>query len=61
MAILFKKVTGEVLTSNAMNAMNTFENGDAVKPAAFNGFAYKDGVLTVTMPSKSVVVLELTK
>jgi alpha-N-arabinofuranosidase len=57
----FKKVTGEVLTSNAMNAMNTFEAGDNVKPAAFNGFSYKDGVLTVTMPSKSVVVLELTK
>jgi alpha-N-arabinofuranosidase len=57
----YKKVTGEVLTSDAMNAMNTFETGDKVKPAAFNGFTYKDGVLAVTMPSKSVVVLELTK
>jgi alpha-N-arabinofuranosidase len=44
-----------------MNALNTFEAGDKVKPASFSGFTYKDGVLTVTMPSKSVVVLELAK
>jgi HSP20 family molecular chaperone IbpA len=41
--------------------LNTFEAGDKVKPASFSGFTYKDGVLTVTMPSKSVVVLELAK
>jgi alpha-N-arabinofuranosidase len=58
---IYKKITGEVLTADAMNAMNTFEAGDKVKPTAFNGFTYNDGVLTVTMPSKSVVVLELTK
>ncbi len=57
----YKKVTGEVLTSDTMNAMNTFKAGEKVKPAGFNGFIYKDGVLTVTMPSKSVVVLELNK
>jgi alpha-N-arabinofuranosidase len=57
----YKKVIGEVLTSDAMNAMNTFEAGDKVKPAVFDGFTYKDGVLTVIMPSKSVVVLELVK
>ncbi len=57
----YKKITGEVLTSEAMTAMNTFEAGDKVKPASFNGFTYKDDILTVTLPSKSVVVLELTK
>jgi alpha-N-arabinofuranosidase len=57
----YKKVSGEVLTSEAMTALNTFEAGDKVKPATFNGFTYKDGVLTVTMPSKSVVVIELSK
>ncbi len=57
----YKKVTGEVLTATEMNAMNTFEKPESVKPAAFNGFNYKDGVITITMPSKSVVVLELTK
>lgn len=57
----YKKVNGEVLTSDAMTALNTFEAGDKVKPANFSGFTYKDGVLTVTLPSKSVVVLELSK
>ena len=44
-----------------MNAKNSFEEMGKVKPVEFKGFTYKDGVLTVTMPSKSVVVLELTK
>jgi alpha-N-arabinofuranosidase len=57
----FKKITGEILTANTMNAYNSFENPEVVKPASFNGFTFKDGVLTVVMPSKSVVVLELTK
>ncbi len=57
----YKKVTGEVLTASAMNAMNTFEAADNIKPAPFNGFTYKDGIITVNMPSKSVIVLELSK
>jgi alpha-N-arabinofuranosidase len=56
----YKKITGEVLTSDVMNAMNSFDAGEKVKPVPFNGFTYKDGVLTVNMPSKSVIVLELT-
>jgi alpha-N-arabinofuranosidase len=57
----FEKVTGEVLTSGEMNSFNSFENAEIVKPVAFNGFKFKDGILNITMPSKSVVVLELTK
>ena len=57
----FKKVTGEMLTSAQMNSFNSFESPDVVKPIVFNGFLLKDGILTITMPSKSVVVLELTK
>jgi len=44
-----------------MNSFNSFEKPEVVKPAVFNGFTYKDGILSITMPSKSVVVLELTK
>jgi alpha-N-arabinofuranosidase len=44
-----------------MNSFNSFESPETVKPAAFNGFALKDGILSIVMPSKSVVVLELTK
>jgi alpha-N-arabinofuranosidase len=57
----FGKVTGEVLTAGEMNSFNSFENPENVKPSAFNGFTFKDGILTVAMPSKSVVVLELSK
>jgi alpha-L-arabinofuranosidase len=57
----FNKVTGEILTAAEMNAFNTFNKPDAVKPASFSSFTLKDGILTVSMPSKSVVVLELTK
>jgi alpha-N-arabinofuranosidase len=58
---VFKKITGEVLTAGTMNSFNSFEHSDTVKPVAFDGFTYKDGILTINMPSKSVVVLELTK
>ena len=57
----YKKITGEVLTANAMNALNSFEKPETVYPVAFNGYTYKDGILTITMPSKSVIVLELSK
>ena len=57
----FKKVTAEVLTSAEMNSFNSFESAENVKPVNFTGYTYKDGVMTVNMPSKSVIVLELTK
>jgi alpha-N-arabinofuranosidase len=57
----FKKITGEVLTGDAMNSFNSFEKPETVKPVAFNGFTLKDGILSINMPSKSVVVLELSK
>jgi alpha-N-arabinofuranosidase len=57
----FKKISGEVLTAGEMNSYNSFENPETVKPDSFNGFTLKDGILSITMPSKSVVVLELTK
>ena len=57
----FKTITGEVLTAGQMNAFNTFDKPEVVKPASFKGFKMKDGILTVTMPAKSVVVLELVK
>lgn len=58
---IYKKVTGEILTASEMNSFNSFENQDVVKPAAFSGFTLKDEILSVIMPSKSVVVLELVK
>ncbi|MGE5419878.1 MAG: alpha-N-arabinofuranosidase [Chloroflexota bacterium] len=57
----YRNITGEILTSGEMSSFNTFENPETLKPESFKGFSYKNGILTVNMPSKSVVVLELTK
>ena len=54
-----KSVSGQVLTAAAMNAHNTFDAPDAVRPQAFDGAVLAGGALTVTLPAKSVVVLEL--
>ncbi len=54
-----KSVTGEVLTAAAMNAMNTFDHADAIKPAQFGGHKLQGSQLTLSIPPKSVVVLEL--
>jgi len=54
-----KTVKGEILTAAAMDAHNTFESPDAVKPTRFNGAALKDGRLSISLPAKSVVVLSL--
>jgi alpha-N-arabinofuranosidase len=52
-------ITGEVLTASGMNAMNTFEHPNNVKPAPFNDFKRQGSQLILTIPAKSVVVLEL--
>ncbi|MBK8881639.1 MAG: alpha-N-arabinofuranosidase [Bacteroidales bacterium] len=57
----YKTVTGEILSASTMNAFNSFDKTDVVKPAGFSGFTMKDGILTVNLPSKSVVVIELSK
>jgi alpha-N-arabinofuranosidase len=42
-----------------MNAHNTFDAPETVKPAAFTGAQVNGGTLTVTLPPMSVVVLDL--
>ena len=54
-----KSVTGEVLTAPAINAMNTFDQRDVVKPAPFSGYKLQGSQLSLSIPAKSVVVLEL--
>ncbi len=54
-----KSVSGRVLTAPAMNAHNTFVAPHTVEPAAFGGAKLDGGSLSVTLPAKSVVVLEL--
>ncbi len=53
------RVSGRVLTAGAMNAHNTFERPDDVRPAAFAGAHLAGDRLTVELPAKAIVVLEL--
>jgi alpha-N-arabinofuranosidase len=54
-----KSATGRVLTAPVINAHNTFAAPDVVKPAPFTGATVAGETLTVVLPSKSVVVVEL--
>lgn len=54
-----KSIQGRILTSAKVNDINTFEQPDKVHITSFNG-AHKEGnELVVTLPARSVVVLEL--
>jgi alpha-N-arabinofuranosidase len=59
MGARIRNITGRVLTAMAMNTTNTFERPDAVKPVTFRGAKVQGDEITLSLPSKSVVVLEL--
>jgi len=42
-----------------MNAHNTFDQPDAVKPTPFKGYRIDGSTLRLDLPAKSVVVLEI--
>jgi alpha-N-arabinofuranosidase len=54
-----QKLSGRVLTAPEMNAHNTFDQPDNVKPSEFNAFKVTENGFVTTLPPKSVVVLEL--
>ena len=51
------KISGEILTADAMDAHNTFDHPNAVHPVSFNRAKLANGKLTLSLPPKSVVVL----
>jgi alpha-N-arabinofuranosidase len=53
------RVAATILTADEMNAHNTFEKPDAVKPQPFHDFRATDRGLAVNMPPKSVAVFAL--
>ena len=53
------KVTGKVLTSATITDHNTFENPTTVGVKDFNGAKLSKGLLSATLPAKSVVMLEI--
>jgi alpha-L-arabinofuranosidase len=50
-------ITGTVLTAPAMNTTNTFDKPDAVKPVPFTGARVEGDRILLSLPSKSVAVL----
>ena len=50
---------GRLLTAPTMQAHNTFAAPDTVKPVPFEGVTLAGNTLTITLPAKSVAVLEL--
>ena len=55
-----KQVTGRILTSKRVDDYNDFEHPTKVAPQEFKKAKIKKNVLTVDLPAKSLVVLELT-
>jgi len=53
------RASGRVLTAGAMNAHNTFEQPNTVQPEPFNAVRVSGERLSVELPPKSVVLLEL--
>jgi alpha-N-arabinofuranosidase len=53
------RTTGRVLTAEAMNAHNTFEQPNQVKPVPFTAIDADAETLSLIVPAKSVVVLEI--
>ncbi|HEU4573679.1 MAG TPA: alpha-N-arabinofuranosidase [Chitinophagaceae bacterium] len=52
-------VTGRILTAAKLQDHNTFEQPEKIKPVIFNGTKLAGGLLQVTLPPFSVVVLAL--
>ena len=52
-------VSGRILTADQMSAHNTFEQPNTVQPASFDGAQLDGQTLSLEIPPKSVIVLEL--
>jgi alpha-N-arabinofuranosidase len=55
----WKTVSGKSLTSSNLTDINTFEQPKKVVAATFNGAHFVGNKLSVDLPAKSIVVLEL--
>jgi alpha-N-arabinofuranosidase len=53
------RVSGEIITATTMNAYNDFGRPEAVTIRPFTGAQVRNGILTVSLPAKSIVTLEV--
>lgn len=54
-----KTVSGRILTSKNINDHNTFDKPETVKPQQFNDFKLVKNTITVKLPAKAIVALEI--
>ena len=54
------RITGVVLTDAAMNAHNTFDEPEAIKPAPFTDFTVDGDRIFINLPSKSVTLITIS-
>jgi alpha-N-arabinofuranosidase len=57
--ITVKKVSGQILTSEKINDYNTFDKPNTVTVKEFNGAKLSKNILSIQLPAKSVVMLEI--
>jgi alpha-N-arabinofuranosidase len=57
--VTIKSITGKVLTSDKLTDHNTFDKPNTVSVKDFNDAKLSKGVLSITLPAKSVVMLEI--
>ncbi len=57
--ISFTAITGQILTSDKVTSINTFQHPDHVKPEPYLEAQKLGDVLELTLPSKSIVMLAL--
>ncbi len=57
--IKINNVSGTILTAKTLDAHNTFENPATVAPAVFKGVKVSKSGLTINIPSKAIIALEL--
>jgi alpha-N-arabinofuranosidase len=57
--VAVKKVSGHVLTADALGDHNTFDNPDLVGVKPLAGARVAGGKISVTLPARSVVLLEI--
>jgi alpha-N-arabinofuranosidase len=56
---IISAASGSILTALALNSFNSFENANTVIPKTFNDVKVKDNNLSLIVPAKSVIVLEV--
>lgn len=54
-----RTVHGRVLTAPDMASINTFDHPDVVRPTQFSGAKWESDVLSVALPSKAIVMLDI--